>query len=104
MEKMAWVIPDGSPRRRIVMIFSISGFKYLNFRSKTSVIRFSLKKQRTADTICAITVAKATPATPICSPATNQRSRTILMTVATSRYTRADSESPSPLKIPQNML
>ncbi|MPM72752.1 hypothetical protein SDC9_119728 [bioreactor metagenome] len=60
--------------------------------------------QSTADTPCAIIVASATPATPILKPATNQMSRITLSTVAISKNTKEDTESPRPLKTPARML
>ena len=49
-------------------------------------------------------VARATPKTPSPRPATNHTSRTMLMTVATSRYTSAETESPSPRRTPPRIL
>ncbi len=85
-------------------IFSLSGFKYSFFISKNAVIFRSFRMHSAADTSWAITVASATPATSIPNPATNQMSSTIFRTVATSKYTSADRESPSPRRIPQRML
>ena len=103
-EKMACVSPEGSPSRITVKIFFLSGLRYSFFMSKRAVIFRSLSIHNMADTSCAMTVASATPATSICNPATNHTSSTILSTVATSRYTSADRESPSPRRIPQRIL
>ena len=103
-EKMAWVRPDGSPRRMILRALSLCAFRYRGFISKSSLILASFQKHRIADTAWAMAVARATPKTPSPRPATNHTSRTMLMTVATSRYTSAETESPSPRRTPPRML
>ena len=85
MEKIAWVIPDGRPRRIISIEYCFFIFRYLGLKSKMSVIRIRRHMQSTAEIACAITVAYATPATPMWNWETNTISNTILMTVATSR-------------------
>ena len=85
MEKIAWVIPDGRPRRIISIEYCFFIFRYLGLKSKMSVIRIRRHMQSTAEIACAITVAYATPATPMWNWETNTISNTMLMTVATSR-------------------
>ena len=53
--------------------------------SNRSVILLSLQKHNNAEISWAITVARATPLTPMPSLATNTRSRMMLTTVDTSR-------------------
>ena len=57
MEKMAWVMPEGSPSRMISNVYFFYIFRWRNLKSKISVIRSSFQKQRIADTACAMTVA-----------------------------------------------
>ena len=97
-------MPDGSPRFKTVIRFPLLGFRYFSFISNKSVILRSLNTHSTAEITWAITVARATPATPMFSPATNHTSSIMLITVATRRYTKADKESPSPRSTPQRIL
>ena len=97
MEKMAWVTPEGRPRRTMLPANCRFGSRWWGFSSNTSRMRSSFHTHSSADTPCAMAVARATPATPMLKPATNQMSSPMFSTVATNRYSRADIESPRPV-------
>ncbi len=101
---MAWVNPDGNPSFISFIEYSLAGTSILRLKSNVLFILANLIIQRTADIPWAIIVAKATPGTPIPSPATNQRSRNTFKIVAISKNPRADIESPSPLSTPAKIL
>ncbi len=75
-----------------------------HLRSKLSVMRMSLKRQKTADTPWANTVARATPGTPMPKRDTKRISKPTLSTVEISKKTRAETESPRPRKTPAKIL
>ena len=70
MEKIACVTPEGRPRRISVRKYLPPGIRWRRRSSKMSFIRRILTRASTAETSWAITVAQATPATPIPSFAT----------------------------------
>ncbi|GFI57047.1 hypothetical protein IMSAG025_00478 [Muribaculaceae bacterium] len=85
IENIAWVRPEGNPRRIVVIAYFLCNFKYFFFISKISDMRSNFQKQRTADKAWAIAVANATPATPMPKLATNKISSTIFTMVAINR-------------------
>ena len=72
--------------------------------SKQSVLLLSFRNASTAEMLCAMTVARATPGTPRPRFATKYISRKMFSTVAIIRYISADTESPSPLSMPPRIL
>ncbi len=104
MEKIACVTPEGSPRRIVSMVCLFVGAKSFPLSSKMSFICSSLQRHNREEIPCAIAVANATPATPMSKDATNKTSSMILSTVETSKYKRADTESPRPRRIPLRIL
>ena len=103
-DRMAWVMPEGTPMRTIRAALSRRSRRLSKVRSNTSLIRSSFHRHMTAEMPWASTVARATPATFISKPATNQTSSPIFSTVDSSRKARADTESPSPRRMPERML
>ena len=103
-DMMAWVMPEGTPMRTIRRALSRRSRRESQVRSNTSRIRSSFSRHSTAEMPWASTVARPTPSTPIRNPATNQMSRAMFSPVATSRNSRADTESPSPRRMPERML
>ena len=71
MEKIAWVTPEGRPRRIREPLKRFSGIRYSFFMSKMWPMRISFHMVSTAETSWAMMVAQATPATPMESLATN---------------------------------
>src|SRR5690554_3718178 len=104
MEKMAWVRPEGNPSLIKVREWVLLSFSMDQLRSKASFILSNFSKQRTAEIPWAITVAKATPETPMLNLATNKMSSPTLSVVEISKKTRADKESPKPRNIPARIL
>ena len=101
---IAWVTPDGTPRRMILKPCCLVSLKYGILKSNKSFIRINFSRQSTAEIACAITVASATPLTPILNRITKTRSRIMFSTLDTIRYHSAEIESPRPLNIPLKIL
>ena len=99
---IACVMPDGTPSRIMLRRYSASGLTYSLLSVKISPIPISLMRQSIAEIICAITVASATPATPIFP--TSSRSPTTLSPAQIMRNSKAENESPSPRRIPAKIL
>ena len=81
-----------------------TSFKVFRFKSNTSFIRMSLIQHSTAEIPWAMTVASATPGTPILKPPTNHRSRPTFRAALTSRNSSAVKESPMPRRMPDSIL
>ena len=66
--------------------------------------RASQKAANTTEQSCASRVAQATPATPQPRLATNTKSNTMLMAQEMARKRKGETESPTPWKMPLNIL
>ena len=86
------------------LINQFRGVNKIKDDDSVSVIFDNFIKQSTDETDCAITVASATPPTPIFNLATKNMSRIMFITVATRRYTSVVNESPRPSIIPLRIL
>ena len=98
MEKIAPCIPAGRPTRTICVSFpdTIRSFVRCSFMAPFSFIR--LRIIRPADTHSEITVAQATPSTPIPSWITKNRFNTTFTAPAANRKYRGRLVSPTALK------
>ena len=103
-EKIACVMPAGTPSEHSRLIMDQSGFSVCRFTSTTRRIRHRRTRHMTPDTACAIMVAQATPATPMRNWLTNRMSSTMFRRLATSREISGIRLSPSPRSTPARML
>ena len=100
--KRAWLRPLGMPRLMIRPRYFRSIARSFFPRVNRFFSERSFRKQRMAEMNWAITVARATPATPMLS--TKAISSTMLITEVSSRKPSALKESPSPRSTPARML